>query len=710
MREAISFCRICSGLCGVRLTIDDNERIISVRGDKRHPMSEGYVCIKGRVADVENHDARILHPLKRKSDGSFVRISRETALDEIANRISDLIATHGPDSMACYRGTANYFHTSAYHMLPAWMNAIGSSSFFSSLTIDQSAKIVTAERLGFWAAGRPHFEDADLWMFVGSNMPVSLGLVLGYFPTNPAKQLKEARARGTKFIVIDPRRTEMASLADLHIQPRPGEDPTIAACLIHVVLANGWQDQEFCANHTSGLEALRQAVALFTPGYASRRAGVPADQLYQAAEMFATASRNGVAKTGTGPDMAGRSNLSEHLYECLNVLCGRYLKQGDPVWSHLPLGPQTPVRAEVIAPRRSWESGRKSRVRNNGRILGEMLSGAMADEILTPGEGQIRGMIVAAGNPVAALPDLEKTVAAFNALELLVSIEPYMTATSRLAHYILPPTTQYEHPDLTHALAMPYARPFAQYTPAVVPPPEGSELVEDWYPFWGIAKRLNRQLVYSGVPLNMDHPPTTDELMDIAARHAQVDVEELKGKPWGQTYTFSARVQAGQSDARFEVAPEDIVAELREVSAESDIASLKDRRFTHRLISRRMRSVMNSAYQELPTIRKRLPYNPAYLNQDDFDDLGIVQGDTIRIVSEHGAINAIAKLDDTVRSGVVSMTHCWGGLPEDYPGKTATGTSTNLLVSSERNIEPINNMPRYSAIPVYLEKPAGVSD
>jgi len=707
MREAISFCRICSGLCGVQLTIDDNERITDIRGDKRHPMSSGYVCIKGRVADVENSGTRILHPLKKQPDGSFVRIGREEALDEIAGQVKAIIDRHGPDAMACYRGTPNYFHTSAYHMLPAWMNAIGSTSFFSSLTIDQSAKIVTAERLGFWAAGRPHFQDADLWMFIGSNMLVSLGLVLGYFPTNPAKHIKDAKARGARFIVIDPRRTEIARHADLHIQPRPGEDPTIAAGLLNIILANGWEDKAFCANHVNGLEELRRAVASFTPAYVARRAGVPEAQLHQAAEMFAVSSRNGVAKTGTGPDMAARSNLSEHLYECLNVICGRFLRAGDPVWNVLPLGPQVLPRAEVIAPRRSWEKGLKSRVRNNGRILGEMLSGAMADEILTPGEGQIRGMIVAAGNPVAALPDLEKTVNAFKSLDLLVAIDPYMTATSRLAHYILPTTTQYEHAEITNALAMPYSRPFAQYTPAIVAPPEGSELFEDWQPFWGISKRLRRQLVYGGVPLDMENAPTTDALMDIVSRHAQVPVEALKASPWGQTYEFPHRVQQGQPEARFELAPVDVKAEIDEVAHEpfDEIVTIADSRvFTHRLTSRRMRNVMNSAYQELPTIRKRTPCNPAYLHPNDLKDFGFSEGDEVNIISEHGAIIAIVAADDSVRPGVVSMTHCWGGLAEEDSSKYTGGISTNLLVSSATHIEPINNMPRYSAIPVNLER------
>ena len=708
MREATSFCRTCPGTCGVRLTIDDEDRLVKVVGDRQSPLSRGYICVKGRKGDVENGDTRLLHPLKRQADGSFEPIDSEQALDEIAERIAAIISREGPDAMACYRGTPNFSRAAPFHMLPAWMDAIGSTSFFSTLTIDQSAKVVCADRMGTWAAGKPHFRDADLWLWVGSNLPVSLGLSLGCIPSNPALQIRAAKARGMRMIVIDPRRTELASEADLHLQPRPGEDPTIAAGLIRIILSEGWEDREFCRRHVSGLEELRTAVAPFTPDYVEKRADVPAADLYRAARMFALESRKGVASTGTGPDMAARSNLAEHLYECLNVLCGRFLQEGDRIWNVLPLGPRSEARAEVVPPTRSWESGPKSRVRNTGRILGEMLSGAMADEILTPGRGQIKGMIVAAGNPVAALPDVRKTVRAFKSLDLLVSIDPFMTATSRYADYILPTTTQYEHADITYAFPMPFLEPFAQYTPAIVNPPRGADVVEDWYPFWALAKRLGKPIAYAGVPLGFDRAPTTDELIEILTRHAQVSLEELKASARGKVYAIDATVGPGRPEAaaaRFELAPSDVVADVHDVAMEpvvGDVAA-DGTRFTHRLISRRMRSVINSRLQGFPSIRSRNPYNPAWLHPDDLARHGLSDGAKIYIVSETGRIPAIVESDATVKPGVVSMTHSWGGVPDEDSAYEEVGSSTNLLVSSENHSESINAMPRFSAVPVRLE-------
>lgn len=705
MDEAVSFCRRCPGMCGVRLTIDDG-RLVDVRGDNQNPLSRGYVCIKGRKGDLENQDARLLHSLKRHADGTLQRIDTERALDEIAEKIDTIIQRDGPDAMACYRGTANFFDSAAYHMLPAWQEAIGSGSFFSTVTIDQSAKVVCAQRMGSWAAGKLTYNDVDLLLCVGSNVPVSLNMTLGYIASNPARQLTDARERGVRMIVIDPRRTEMAKQADLHLQPVPGEDPTVAAGLIRIILAEGWEDQDFCREHVTGIEDLRAAVVAFTPEYVELRAGVPRADLLQAARMFALDSRRGVAKTGTGPNMIARSNLAEHLYECLNVLCGRFPRPGDRVRTVQPLGPRTIARAEVVPPSRSWEQGPRSRVANRGRILGEKMSGDLAEEIRTPGEGQIKGMIVAAGNPVAALPDLEKSVRAFRSLDLLVSIDPYMTTTSRYAHYIIPPTIQYERADITYAYPMPFSEPFAHYTPAMVSPPAGSDVVEDWYPFWALAKRLRKPMTYCGVPLGFDRRPTTDELIDILTRDAQVDVTELKTHERGQVFPIENVVQPARPEAtgRFEVAPADVVAEIREVAAERYAHTASDgRRFTHRLITRRMRNVMNSALQGIPSVRAREPHNPAWMHPDDLARQGLSDGATVFIVSEHGRIPAIVKSDATVKSGVVSMTHAWGRPPEDDSPYEEVGASTNLLTSTAHQVESINAMPRFSGIPVLIE-------
>src|SRR5690606_24197652 len=198
--------------------------------------------------------------------------------------------------------------------------------------------------------------DADERRQIGTKAMVAmLGGLNSFVPINPAKRIKEAKAHGLRLVVIDPRYTETARHADIFLQPYPGEDPTIAAGMLRLVLANGWFDAEFCDQYVHGLDALRNAVEPFTPEYVSRRAGVPEDLFISATELFARQSRSGAAASGTGPNMAPRSNLADHLIECLNVVCGRYPRAGDPIANPGVMSPPAPFRAEVIAPTRPWE-------------------------------------------------------------------------------------------------------------------------------------------------------------------------------------------------------------------------------------------------------------------------------------------------------------------------------------------------------------------
>ena len=709
--EVKSFCRICIGACGTVLTLDDNGCISAIRADKDHPASGGYVCVKGLQAPAaHNGPQRLLHPLERGPDGAFGRIPLEQALDEIADRLRQIIERDGPEAVAAFRGTQSGLNSTAYFMLPEWLKAIGSPSFFSTMTVDQSAKWVTVERLGVWGAGRHPFHDSDVLMIFGANPLVSISAV-GFDTINVARQIKDAKARGMKLIVIDPRLTETARHADLFLQPRPGEDPTIAAGLLRIILSEGWHDTEFCARYVDDLEGLRRAVEPFTADYVEQRAGLARSKLRQAAELFAHRAKRGAAISGTGPNMAAHSNLAEHLIECINVVCGRYLRAGERVPNPGVLIPRRPRRARVIAPRRSWERGHKSRIRGVGTLFGEMMAGIMADEILLPGKGQIKALMVDGGNPVNSLPDQRKVARALSSLELLVTIDPIMSNTARLSHYILPPRLQYERADLPTTRdyeTLFFHVPFSQYTPGVAKPPPGSEVVDDWYVFWALARRLGRTIVYDGVPLDMTNPPSTEDLVAIVTRNSQVSLDEIKKYPGGKIFEPERQYvePANDPEATFAVIPADVAEELAAVASEAfDAGGAKSgigEVFTHRLSARRMREVSNTMYQELPAIRRRRPYNPAWLHPRDLEQLGLTSGDKIEIISEHGRITAIVQADETIRPGVISMSHGWGPLPDAADEGETQGSPVNRLVSSERHIESINAMPRQSAIPVKI--------
>ena len=714
--EAIAACRICAGSCSLLLTLDDGGRVVAARGDRDNPITRGYACIKGtHLHEAHNSADRLLQPLKRLADGRFVEIPLDAALAEIAAKLHTLIERHGPDSIGAFRGTMNYSNLAANHMLPAFLEALGSKSFFSTMTIDQSAKWVTFERLGGWAAGKDPFVLADVLMFVGTNPLVSLS-TFNFALQNPAKQIHDAKRRGLKLVVIDPRATETARHADVFLQPLPGEDPTILAGLLRIILRRGWHDVEFCARYVKDLPRLICAVEPFTPEYVARRAGVTVEGLEAAAAAFAEPVREarglrrkrGTVASGTGPNMAPHSNLAEHLLECLNVVCGRLARPGDRVPNPGVVAPRHPRVAEVIPPLRSWDSGRRS-LAGYGRLFGQMMSGALAQEITTPGEGQIRALLVDGGNPVDAVPDQRRIAEALRQLDLLVCVEPFMTNTARLAHYVIPPKLMFERADLPSRDYESYImfQPYAQYSAAVATPPAGSEVVDDWFVFWELARRLGRTIVFDGVPLDMSTVPTTDALLAILVRHGSVSFEELKRHPRGKIFEVEPMfVQAGDpsNTARFDVMPEDIERELVQALGEGHALNQAPATpgFTHRLAVRRVRDVQNTMYHHLPAIRRRMMFNPAFVHPEDLAAQGLVEGQDVAIVSAHGRIRAIVEADPTLRRGVVSMPHGWGPLPDEEI-ETYGGANPNQLLSTAAGLDPINAMPVMSAVPVRIE-------
>ena len=708
MRKTTSpktFCGLCAGMCALRITLDENGKVTDVRGDRDDPLTAGYACIKGlQLPTAHASPDRLLHPLKRTPEGRFVRIGLEEALDEIGERLHRILEAGGPDAIGAFRGTLSYSN----YMLPAWLRALGSHGFYSTMTVDQSAKWVTFERLGAWAGGREPFATADVMLLVGANPLVSLS-TFNFQNQHPVQAIRTAKARGMKLIVIDPRRTETARYADLHLQPIPGQDPTLLAGLLHVVLTRGWYDASFCAEHAQGLDELRNATRVFDPHYVAARCGVAADTVVQAAELFARCEpgqrRRGSAASGVGPNMAPHSNLAEHLIECLNVVCGRYPRAGDPVPNPGVISARRRWRAQAISPQRSFERGYRSPIGNYGTLFGEKMSGNLADEALAAGPARLRALIVDSGNPARALPDQRKSVRALQALELLVVIDPFLTDTARLAHYILPPLMMLERPALpprdyeTIVLQVPYSR----FAPAVLTPPAASELVDPNYVFWALAHRLGATLTFDGVVLDGTRPPTTEDLLALLARHGQVPFDEIRRHAGGRIYPVEPQFVEPADPAtagHFEVMSLDVAEELRRVLAEPNDLPVP---FTHRLVGRRMRDVQNTTYQHLPLIRQRHPYNPAYLHPDDLSRLAAHAGVRARIVSATGSLTAILEPDEAVRPGVISMSHGWGGLPDEQGEGAAHGACTNLLTTTESGRDPINAMPVMSAIPVRVE-------
>ena len=699
-RDVVTSCRICAGQCSLILTLDQGE-VTAVRGDKDNPVTRGYACIKGLTAHQAHHsDKRILRPLKRMPSGEFREIPLEQALTEIAQTLSAIIERDGADAVAGFRGTMSYSNALANAMLPAWLQALGSHSFFSTMTIDQSAKWVSAERLGSWAAGRDAFALSDVLLLVGTNPLVSLSTF--NFPLqNPMKSLKEARARGLKLVVIDPRASETARFADVHLQPLPGEDVHVLAAILHVIISRGWHDRAFCDQWVAGFDSFVEALAPFTPQRVAARSGVTAAEIEAAAAAFAAPLNGrlprGSAASGTGANMIHHANLAEHLVECLNVVCGRYAREGDPVMNPGVLSTAHSRRAQVVPPGRSWERGWQDE-HGWGIIFGERMSATLPDAILGQGRGKVRALIVDGGNPVTALPGAARVAQAFAALELLVAIEPFMTETARLAHYILPPPLMFERHDIGSRdyESIVLFQPYAQYAEPVMTPPAGSETIDDWRVFWELARRLGRPLSLSGEPLPMDSAPDSEALLALMLKHSAVPYPEIRAATAGRLFTVPPMtVLPAEADttARFAVAPDDVLSELAAVAAESVPTSPE---FPLRFACRRVRDVQNSMYHHLPGIAARMDGNPAWFNEQDMAALGLTPGDLVQISSRHGTVTARAEADPALRPGVVSINHGWDD---------SEGVNVNHLTDLNAQRDTINAMPVMTGFAVRVDQP-----
>jgi anaerobic selenocysteine-containing dehydrogenase len=584
---------------------------------------------------------------------------------------------------------------------------------FSNATIDQPGKPVAMGLHGRWGAGPQAFADADVCMLVGANTLVSMWGGIPAF--NPAKRLHEARQRGLKLIVIDPRVTETARKADLHLQCLPGHDVELLAAMLHVILAGRLEDQAFVAEETAGIDVLREAVAPFTPERVAAGAGVPASLIVEAARLFATARRGNVT-AGTGPNMAGHGVLLEYLVLALNTVCGRWVRAGEPMPNRGVLFRQFSGVARAEKPRPAFGFSPPLRVRGLGETAAGLPTAALVDEILTPGEGQVRALFVVGGNPLASWPNQSRAQRALESLDLLVVVDPQVSATGRLAHYVLGPRFGFETPALSFAnegitvygLSIGYQEPYAQYQPRLVEPPAGAEVLEDWQIFYELGRRMGLSLAWRGHVLDMSSPPTTEALLEHFVRRSRVPLEEIKRHPHGAVFPdpqpFAEPKEPGWPH-RLQLADATMLAQLAEVATrlpstfgESPVPAVEEGRvggLELLLVSRREHAVYNSVGHHLPALRKRRPYNPAYVHPDDARSAGFADGALVAIESSAGAVTAVLHHAPDVRRGVVSMAH--GFFASADEGRAA---STSALVDDTTDCEPITGLPRMSAIRV----------
>lgn len=686
-----------------------DERIVAVRGDKTDPLFEGYTCIKGRqLADQQHHPSRLRAPLRRTPDGRLEEATTDAVLDEISEKIAAIVDEYGPRAVASYTGTGAYQNSVGVAVGAAWHKGFASPSFYTSLTIDQPAHRSSLWRLGAWEAGWHNFTDADVLLAVGYNpMVSSYGPSNGLQGTNPFVKLRRAKERGLKLIVIDPRRSELATQADVWLQVQPGEDPTLLAAMTNHILSANLHDAEFCESYVdvAQLENLRTAVGPFSLDYAAERCRVDRDDIATAAELFAAGPR-GSAGSGTGPNMAPHGTLMETLALTLNVICGRVNRPGDTIESPYFLAPGDTRRAQVIAPSHPTP-GTPQRVRGLSGLADEMMTNALNDEILLPGEGQVRALIVSGGNPVQAWPDQYKTIEAMNQLDLLVVIDHRLTATAELADYVIAPRLQLERADVPHIMDRRFPEPYTNYTDAVLEP--DGDLLNEWEVFAGIAARNGTPIELPGGRLPVEPHPNDGEVIDLVWADARLPIAEWRANR-GVIHDSHIKVIEADSEAtaRFHVGPDDVVAELADVRAEANggelLAGYSPDEYPFRLVGRRLKHALNSLGQELPGLARVATTNYAYTHPGDLADLGADAGDLLEITSPRAQVVGVAEPDPDIKRGVIAMSHSWGTLSTTDEKVRDVGTPTNRLVTSDDGYDRITGLPIMSAIPISVRK------
>ncbi|MBT4518974.1 MAG: molybdopterin-dependent oxidoreductase [Halieaceae bacterium] len=724
MRETKhAICSSCGQGCGVLVNFEDGE-LVKLRGDKENPVYRGYTCAMGRrMPLVRSGDIRLLNPKKRQGDGRFDTVSSEQAMAGIADKLQDIIAGHGPNSVALYQGIGG-IKTPVNQFSGAWLRAIGSQMRFDSGSIDQPGKFIASALHGSWLGGAPIISESDTWLVVGSN-PVHSRLGSLTPHGNTAWYLKQEFRRGIKLIVIDPRKTETAKKATVHLQLRPGTDPTVLAGMVRIIIEEKLYDNTFVRDFADGFTALKQSVEPFNPEFVAQVADIEANKLVEAAQTFAS-SNKGHACGGTGINMAPRGTLSEYLLLCLNTLCGKYKREGDRVNNPGVLIPKGPARAQVVPPGPAWGFGPKLRVRGLTNTASGMPTHALADEILLEGKGQIRALICMGGNPLMAWPDTEKTQRALKKLDLLVVIDYRMTECAKMADYVIAPRTALEEPLSTidseglalYASNWGYCVPWAQYSPALTQPPAGSDLMADWEFFYRLSQQMKLQLsIGSGaaikragdppsrrVKVDMQNPMSTQEVLEFITTDARVPLSEVAKYPGGRVFEEDEPSYVlGAEDGdhrRLNIGDHHMMEELQAVACEQPQHSSD---YPYRMITRRLIHLMNSQGSEIARSTDHWRNTPVFMNQEDLNALELSRGDAITLESSHNSIAAIADLDNGLKPGVVAAVHCYGDRLAEKEKPVALA-HLNMLLSNEGDNDNFCGIPRMSAVAVRIVK------
>ena len=428
-------CVLCAQNCGLEIEVENN-RIVKVRGDKSNAKSEGYICRKGLNVAYHQHNAdRLKYPLKKVGD-KFERISWDQAIDEIAAKLKSIIDEYGPRAFAYMGGGGQGCHFEAAFGVRL-MRSLGSQYQYSALAQEFSG--------AFWVCGRTHgkqylhdqpdVDNTDVLLVFGWN-----GMQSHQIPQAPRKLQRLSKDKDKMLIVVDPRKTETAKLADIHLPIRPGTDALLLKAMISLILKEGWENKAYLADHTSGFDSVKSCFENFDARAAVKTCSLDFEQVREVTRLYAT--RKSSLRYDLGLFMGRHSALNSYLIVILQAICGRLCSPGGNVINgHLmPIGPHTDERDSKI-----W----RTMATNSFPVCGSFPPNVMPEEILSDHPERLRAVIVTQSNPLRSYADTTAYEKAFQRLDLLVTGEVAMTETAALSHYVLPSRTGYESWDGT---------------------------------------------------------------------------------------------------------------------------------------------------------------------------------------------------------------------------------------------------------------------
>lgn len=704
-------CHLCEAMCGIAIDVADG-RIVAIRGDKEDPFSRGHVCPKAvALKDLHEDPDRLRRPLRRTASG-WAEVGWDEALGEAAERLAAIQKEHGSNAVAVYQGNPVAHNYGALLFGQLLLKSLASRSRYSATSVDQLPQML-ASLLMFGhqlLLPIPDLDRTEFLLVLGANPLASNGSIM----TAPGveKRLKAIRARGGRVVVVDPRRTETAAMADLHLPIRPGADAFLLAAMLHVLFAEERVRLGRLAGFTDGLHVVGDAVRPFAPEAVAACTGLEAAAIRTLARDFACApcaaayGRVGVCAQEFG-------SLASWLVNVLNVATGNLDRPGGVMFPR----PAVDVVgfADRIGQRGHFDKGR-SRVRGLPEFSGEWPVATLAEEIETPGPGQVRALVTSAGNPVLSAPNGARLDRALARLEFMVAIDFYRNETTRHAHLILPPASGLERPhyDLVfHALAV---RNTAKYSPALVEPaPDGRH---DWQILLELAGRLEAargggkaadrlaravlgRLGPDGiVGLLMRFGPHGPGLLPfgpgltlrrLKKRPHGVDLGPLQPSLPGRLYTRARRI---------DLAPTRLVEDLRR--ALLALSAPPATNGTLELIGRRELRSNNSWMHNCERLVKGRDRCTLLMNPEDARRRGLVHGQRVRVASRVGAVEAALEVSDAVRPGVVSLPHGWGHGREGTSLRVANavpGVSLNDLTDDLR-VDPLSGNAAFSRVPV----------